>query len=270
MAPYFLSFIVFILQLGWIPQAFGKSSALLAPESCLWSPLLGDKLACSRFTSTIEATDQVAQIPAESSNATSQGMKKSSKPSSQSKPKPVDVEDAWTGPHTCVGVYCVYANPSLQNGHGISLITTARIAQSVAHLPGLDQPPNVDIQAVSKDTVPYRMQSIPGKGMGLVATQPIRRGQRIMAFTPAVLAHLDITTKITSEEQQRLLDVAVEQLPKQTKELYLSQMGFAGGHHVADVMHTNSFGLNLGTEEQARHFGNFPEVSRFNHDCRPK
>ncbi|KAK6189334.1 hypothetical protein LQW54_013373 [Pestalotiopsis sp. IQ-011] len=33
-------------------------------------------------------------------------------------------------------------------------------------------------------------------------------------------------------------------------------------------MFTNSFQINLGGHD-GQHFGNFPEVSRFNHDCRP-
>ena len=45
-------------------------------------------------------------------------------------------------------------------------------------------------------------------------------------------------------------------------------MGHFGGPRVADIFATNSFQMDLGGPD-GHHYGCFPEVSRFNHDCRP-
>lgn len=49
-------------------------------------------------------------------------------------------------------------------------------------------------------------------------------------------------------------------------------MAHFGGHKILDILATNSFQMNLdpaGKDTTAHHYGNYPEVSRFNHDCRP-
>lgn len=191
--------------------------------------------------------------------------------------RPGGTRDPWTGPLACAGAYCVYANPSFEGGRGLSLITTAQVARDVGALPGFAAAAaapaslnnNADLVGQADGPAPFRVQAIPGKGLGLVATRPIRRGHAIMAHTPVVLAHLDIISKMATADQHRLLDAAVAQLPARTRAAYMAQAASAGGHAVADVMHTNAFGLNLGVAGAPRHFANFPEVSRFNHDCRP-
>ena len=52
----------------------------------------------------------------------------------------------------------------------------------------------------------------------------------------------------------------------------MSQMAHFGGHKIVDIIATNSFQMNLdptGKDQNAHHYGNYPEVSRLNHDCRP-
>ncbi|KAL2752243.1 hypothetical protein ACRALDRAFT_1066285 [Sodiomyces alcalophilus JCM 7366] len=55
----------------------------------------------------------------------------------------------------------------------------------------------------------------------------------------------------------------------------MRQAGRFGGHKVADIVTTNSFQVDLGgdgsggSSSAGHHYANFPEVSRFNHDCRP-
>ncbi|KAF3016754.1 SET domain-containing protein 5 [Neopestalotiopsis sp. 37M] len=57
-------------------------------------------------------------------------------------------------------------------------------------------------------------------------------------------------------------------LSEEKREKFLAQAGELGGHRILDIMFTNSFQINLGGHD-GQHFGNFPDVSRFNHDCRP-
>lgn len=185
-----------------------------------------------------------------------------------------DDQDVLTVAHTCSGQYCVYADPSFDNGRGISLITTTDIAHEisrslrVANGVPLNNPETLGLGKESRP--PYRVQAAAGKGLGLVATQPIRRGQIIMAHTPLVLAHLNVTN-LSTDEQNKLLQAAVDKLPPAMQQLFWAQMGaLDGGHTAVNVMHTNAFGFDLSVSNNPRHLGNFPEVSRFNHDCRPK
>lgn len=176
----------------------------------------------------------------------------------------------WEGPHACAGVYCVYSNAAFAHGRGIVLLSTAENAVAAAKLTVFSQDAlvanGVNPEAASSL---FRVAEIPGKGKGLVATQPIQRGQRIMAHTPAVVAHRKLIDELSKNEQFTLLEAGIACLPVGTRKSFMAQMGHAGGHKINDIMHTNSFEMGLGIED-GHHFGNFPEVSKFNHDCRPK
>jgi hypothetical protein len=110
---------------------------------------------------------------------------------------------------------------------------------------------------------------IQGKGNGLVATRTIRRGERIMAARPALLVHRDALIELELEEVYHLIDLAVNSLSKPRKDRYVAQAGTMGGRKNTDILFTNSFQVSLG-DLDGFHYGNFPEVSLLNHDCRPK
>ncbi|KAK7951304.1 SET domain-containing protein 5 [Apiospora aurea] len=114
----------------------------------------------------------------------------------------------------------------------------------------------------------FRVVAVPGKGIGLVATRLIRRGEEIMTARPAVVAHEDLVDELELASQNALLDHAARVLPGERRKRFLAQAGELGGHRIADIMFTNSFQVSLGLQGEP-HFGNFPEVSRLNHDCRP-
>lgn len=112
-----------------------------------------------------------------------------------------------TGPHACAGIFCVYSSPSFANGRGIAIITTARAAQKLGALPvfALAAATNAALNDTTisssssktiKSSAPsavedsqddqdrdqdpaFRVAEVPGKGLGIVATRPIARGQRI-------------------------------------------------------------------------------------------
>ncbi|KAK9771139.1 hypothetical protein AB5N19_00367 [Seiridium cardinale] len=58
------------------------------------------------------------------------------------------------------------------------------------------------------------------------------------------------------------------QLPPAEQQQFLAQAGEFGGHKISDIMFTNSFQISVQGQD-GQYFGNFPAVSRFNHDCRP-
>ncbi|KAK5628458.1 hypothetical protein RRF57_004173 [Xylaria bambusicola] len=169
--------------------------------------------------------------------------------------------NSWRTFPDCFEEYCVYTNNGFFN-KGISLITTASNHARVAQ-----------IQIPQKDSILYqektRIVDIPGKGKGLVATRMIRRGERIMTANPALLVHRDAFRELSLEDINYLMDVAVDNLPKSRKESYMSQAGLMGSHKITDILFTNSFQVTVGGND-GFHYGNYPEVSILNHDCRPK
>ncbi|ORY66298.1 uncharacterized protein BCR38DRAFT_473569 [Pseudomassariella vexata] len=170
------------------------------------------------------------------------------------------IADSWKGPHSCEERYCVWSNTGF-SGQGMSIVTTMANHQRVERLPKV----TARLEGASSH---FLLAAVPGKGLGLIATRKIRRGERIMAVQPAILVHLKFIEESELEDQYRLLELAVNKLPTARKDSFMAQAGDLGGHRISDVIFTNSFQMSLG-EEDGFHLGNFPEVSRFNHDCRP-
>jgi len=167
----------------------------------------------------------------------------------------------WEGPGKCAGKFCIYANRGFADGRGIVAITTSN------NLNGLKKVES-SFMSLSHGPAPYYIAQVPGKGLGVIANRTLHRGDTVMIQPPAVLIHRGLLETIPPAEQYPLLDAAISQLPPARREAFLSQMGHFGGHRIADILATNSFQMDLGGPA-GHHYGNFPEVSRFNHDCRP-
>ncbi|KAK7423201.1 SET domain-containing protein 5 [Neonectria magnoliae] len=171
------------------------------------------------------------------------------------------VEPGWRGPHGCVKKYCLYSNPGFSNGKGMVAITTEAHLSTLKDLPS--QPQYLDVLSLS------HVDDVPGKGLGVIADRELKRGDAVMPRPPAFLAHRRFLEDLaSSQEQQDLLEKAVTYLPRETKGLFLGQMAHFGGHLINDIFITNGFQVDLGGPD-GHHYGNYPEVSRFNHDCRP-
>ncbi|GAP84811.2 putative het domain protein [Rosellinia necatrix] len=169
-------------------------------------------------------------------------------------------DNIWSASSDCFGEYCVYTNTKFF-GNGISLVTTAPNHRRVSQI----QVPELTLKSRHEN---IRTVEIPAKGRGLVATRTIRRGERIMAMGPALLVHRNAFRELEPDDLYYLMDMAVNSLPKSRKEGYLAQAGTMGGHKITDILFTNSFQIALG-DPDGLHYGNFPEASLLNHDCRP-
>jgi hypothetical protein len=165
----------------------------------------------------------------------------------------------WQDSHGCIGRFCVWSSET-PYGDGLSVVTTNANIRLVQNMTWTD----------STFTSPtFRTVQIANKGVGMIANKSIRRGERILAAKPAVLVHRSLIDELANASQQELLDIAMAYLSEEKREKFLAQAGELGGHRIQDIMFTNSFQINLGGHD-GQHFGNFPDVSRFNHDCRPK
>ncbi|KAL9615698.1 MAG: hypothetical protein Q9160_009328 [Pyrenula sp. 1 TL-2023] len=174
----------------------------------------------------------------------------------------------WDGPHACAGAYCVYSNGEFANGRGIVFLSTAEDAQIAASSLIAKNKQIAPEQQSTGTYPPFHITEVPGKGLGVVANQTILKGTRLMAEMPAMVLHHSFIDDVPGDERLALLDKAAEALSPPLRQLFMNQHGHFGGHKVFDILYTNSFQMALGTSSRD-HLANFPEVSRFNHDCRP-
>ncbi|KAJ9613108.1 hypothetical protein H2200_003049 [Cladophialophora chaetospira] len=164
---------------------------------------------------------------------------------------------------------CVYTDATFSNGRGISIFTTPPIAkQFVALLPFQDSTALSDqgINPRLDAKTPWYTSIIPGKGMGMFASRSLDRGDRITAFTPYLLAHME--NILSTQEREKFLRIAVDQLPTASRAAYLDLAKIYNEPSVVvqDVVKANAFEIQIGG---LMHLAVFPESSRFNHACAP-
>lgn len=239
------------------------SSAQSSPPSeiCFFSPLLAAQTPLGASQCSIKSSANTTSTPEASPEAS-----------------PEDSSaGGWSGPHACAGSYCVYANPSFAAGRGVALISDGDTANALANLPvfielagsraaDLLNAANVNTRSQGVDT-----RDIPGKGRGLVVSRPVHRGEQIMAYTPSLVIHRAFVDDLSRGEQLSLLRDAVSRLPTRTRLVFWKQLGQtheADDNDILEIVMNNSFNLPL-TLSSANFIGNFPEVSMYNHDCRP-
>jgi hypothetical protein len=167
--------------------------------------------------------------------------------------------------------FCVYTNASFSNGRGISIFTRPAIAQEFASLPPFQDPTVLSSKGINLDADtedrPWYTAFIPGKGMGMFASRPLERGDLITAYTPCLLTH--IGDLLFTDDRERLLRLAIDQLPPASRDAYLALAKIYDEPDVMaqDILKANGFEMKLGG---LMHPAVFPEASRFNHACAPK
>ena len=113
----------------------------------------------------------------------------------------------------------------------------------------------------------FHEMQILGKGLGLVASRAIRRGERIMTQTPSVIVQLLLHNMMPDADRDRLYDEAIGVLPEARRTAFLRQVGDS----VFEILDNNCFRMGLDKDPvEGAHLGCFIESARFNHDCRPK
>ncbi|KIY01129.1 uncharacterized protein Z520_02681 [Fonsecaea multimorphosa CBS 102226] len=168
---------------------------------------------------------------------------------------------------------CVYTDATFGNGRGISIFTTPGIAQEFASLLPFQDPSALSSHGINPPedsnadaNRPWYTTSIPGKGMGMLASRALQRGDLVTAYTPYLLAHME--NVLSTSERERFLRVAVDQLPPASRDQYLGLAKIYGEPSVVvqDVVKANAFEMQVAGQ---MHLAVFPEASRMNHACAP-
>ncbi|KAI2616777.1 SET domain-containing protein [Hypoxylon sp. NC1633] len=162
----------------------------------------------------------------------------------------------WKGPEHCVNETCIFSNQHV--GDGIVLFTSERDAHIASNFPVM--------ASSTAATLPFHTAEIAGKGIGVVADRKIRKGETILVRSPTIMVQTEAHVGMEPGTRDVLYDLAVDRLPSKGRQLFMGQMG----RDVFDKIEMNCFQLYIdGANESGGHLGCYPEISRFNHDCRP-
>ncbi|PSR94391.1 hypothetical protein BD289DRAFT_465861 [Coniella lustricola] len=171
--------------------------------------------------------------------------------------------------------YCIFVSSTFAGGRGIGLLTSPERAEYVAKLPAFTNATALALENKDPDPElsPLDFVHIPGKDMGVVAKRPIYRGDHLMSFTPAVVIDYGAFESLPLQDVLNLQMEVVDHLPSQMRGRYLNLSTHDGAtshvERVEKILKTNAFDIDLWDENEYGLFVVFPELSRFNHDCRP-
>ncbi|KAH9870272.1 hypothetical protein IAQ61_005745 [Plenodomus lingam] len=167
---------------------------------------------------------------------------------------------------------CVYTSTTFASGRGLSIFTTPNLANHFASLPVFHNASILAEQDINGDTGTWRTETIPGKGIGMVASHTLDFGDRVTSYTPAFLAVLE--DELGTLNREKWWRIAISQLPdgkdgeESVKDKFMGLATVYGDERVKvqDIVKANTFQLEV---QGINHLAVWPETSRLNHDCGP-
>ncbi|KAK4182615.1 hypothetical protein QBC35DRAFT_546637 [Podospora australis] len=187
-----------------------------------------------------------------------------SKESGLSPPPP----SKWENTGKCVDKYCVYRNLGFANRRGIVAVTTQKHINRIQALE--KKASSSQKENFHQNSAWFNLSEVSGKGLGLVTNTSLSRGNILMALPPALIIHQRCFEQTPHASLLPLLEAAVASMPVELEGLFMGQMSHFPGPKIPSILATNIFQMDLGGYGgDGGHYGNFPEISRFNHDCRP-
>lgn len=160
--------------------------------------------------------------------------------------------------------YCTHTTANFRDGHGLSVIANPTAADAISAAFYASR----KVERVSE--VGLDVQTLPGKGKGLITTRPVTKGQTILLDSPRIIASAQFPSLVTHAQGQSLFKTVLEQLPVVDRNLIMSLDMSLGGTDIENVMKTNAFAcqINDGHVDDA-YMCLYPSVARINHACVP-
>ncbi|KAL8365422.1 hypothetical protein RB595_004297 [Gaeumannomyces hyphopodioides] len=191
----------------------------------------------------------------------------------------------WYTPNICEGKWCLYSSREVGSGRGLVVITSQDNFQKIRRLevfmnkiqstpgPGAPGVPFEEREVASSS----KSDSDAGLSFELVATQPLKRGTRLMELTPVVMAHKTFLNETDRAAQDHLLEAALALLPDETRKL--ARAGMAKSRHASarrslrdalllHPMETGTGSTHWDGPDHGRHHALYPEVLAARHECR--
>jgi len=195
--------------------------------------------------------------------------------STYAKPGKKPPMEGWWNSKICSGDFCVFTNRRHQKGRGLTMVTRFEDFQKMERT---EEYLNKGENKVEEEGL-FTETEVVDKGIGITATKNIRRGKKLMSWTPVMFVHQDLFTEVKKKsDRRRLLEAAVAYLPDETRAKFDRQriQGLAPGgrsRSVEDIILGAPFEVNFGMEynqeKHSRHYANYPEMAVVQHDCRP-
>ncbi|CAP67179.1 uncharacterized protein PODANS_1_21930 [Podospora anserina S mat+] len=181
-------------------------------------------------------------------------------------------------PRVKLSKLCTFTTLNTWAGTPLSIITTPETAADVAsfiHSPYLSWLENdrggVPFRPTHYPKNPFKVEKLPNRGYGVLATEPIKKGTVLMAQLPVMLQLLESAEqndKWETRDVLRLLQRAGNQLPKEQQREVMGLAAQGKGYIVDDIMKTNTFDVTVGVLEGSTgqmgwgsHSGLYPEIA---------
>lgn len=160
------------------------------------------------------------------------------------------------------------------------MVTTAERAAYLARNTAFSNPNatrGINQDIVRTSPAKYKVERIEGKGMGVVATGFINRGELIMANTVSLMYDYGAYENLDREQYLESQAKAIDSLPEAHRQLFLDlsthdEANFTYLELVDKITSTNAFDINPeedDVDQENKFYVIFPEIARMNHDCRP-
>ncbi|KAK6843827.1 hypothetical protein PG987_004687 [Apiospora arundinis] len=177
--------------------------------------------------------------------------------------------------------FCAYTSPEFANGRGIMMLTTPQRAAEVERSRIFTEPEIYasmsNLNAETSDR--WKIEAVPGKGMGLIATRNLQVGDHIMSTTPSAMIDYDVFYELQADQIHQMQGEGVSYLPERHRNIFLNLSTHDGAEdynsRVNKIILTNAFDIdNTGVVtkqaegDRESWYTVFPEISRMNHDCR--
>lgn len=172
--------------------------------------------------------------------------------------------------------FCVFTSASFAGDHGITILTSPKRSAHFAQSPAFVHPDTV--RGINRDVVSetehgrssslpplsYRVEAMPGKGYGVVATKFLNRGDLIMSTTASVVVDYALFDSMPEKEILKLQSAGIGSLPDlhRTRFMNLSTQDAATEGHdeiVAKILATNAFDIESQDDDDTGFFVVFPE-----------
>lgn len=172
--------------------------------------------------------------------------------------------------HTQGSIYCVYTtslSPPSQlpsHNHTTSLIASPELASSLISsltTPSISPP----FHSLPPSSRPYAITPIPGRGLGLVATGPLKKGEVFMVEYPALLLDVNFLRDAKAHHRRRMVRKGVERLGEGGRtaveglERKKGDWGGEGGYQIDEILGINAVRVEI--EEGVEAMGLWVEFS---------
>lgn len=166
--------------------------------------------------------------------------------------------------------HCLYVDNDFSDGRGMSIFTRPSILRDeISQLPIFNSNSNV-VSKADRESVPFKITPIPGKGNGALASRLISKGELIISDHAVAVINME-SSAFNRENFDDICESAFDLLPHSTQSRLrkLDAVGNTRAARVQSAIERNAFESHHGGDERVLHYAVVPEPAVFNHECRP-